>query len=251
LKPIIPVIGIYTDRELLRWALDRITEHEFKCAAIQQDGGRDVHPRLVPLHSPSAVVIDFQNGVFTLINKLLAASPNVPIVVWQRSRANEPLLNALDWGAAGVLHDNSPPADVLACLRSVTRGTPWVPDSVARAASNSRRCNLTRREEQLLRLVLQGLRNKEIAYSLRISEGTVKTYFSKLFVKLGVSDRYELALLALRHYGSDSLLPREEAGCHREYEPLNSIYIHRSVSWDGSHELSPAWAATPSNIPRL
>jgi hypothetical protein len=48
-------------------------------------------------------------------------------------------------------------------------------------------------------LLAQGLRNKEIAWSMGISEGTVKVYLSRLFTKVGASDRFELALLALRN----------------------------------------------------
>jgi DNA-binding CsgD family transcriptional regulator len=58
---------------------------------------------------------------------------------------------------------------------------------------------LTRREGQLVTLLPQGLKNKELAYALGITEGTVKVYLSKLFKKLGVNDRFELALYALKN----------------------------------------------------
>lgn len=241
------VIGVYTDRELLIWALERITVGEFRCEVIRQTTGSEPASLLGPPDGPSAIVVDFHSGVFELIRKLSTNGRRVPIVVWQRSRANEPSLNALDWGAAGVLHDNSSPADVLACLKSVTEGFAWIPDSVAQAASRSRRCHLSRREEQLIRLVVQGLRNKEIAYALKISEGTVKVYFSRLFQKVGVSDRYELALLGLRHCVPDSVLPDRAAGTAAEHEPLNWIYVNKSVG----NESAFSWGASPSNIPRL
>jgi DNA-binding CsgD family transcriptional regulator len=58
---------------------------------------------------------------------------------------------------------------------------------------------LTKRESQLVSLLSQGLKNKEIATTLTISEGTVKVYLSRLFQKVGVKDRFELALYGLRN----------------------------------------------------
>jgi DNA-binding NarL/FixJ family response regulator len=247
-QPECEVVGVYTDRELLRWALERLAEREFRFEAMPHIGAADAaDPGPLP-GVLSAIIVDLQNGVFELIRKLSTMLPRVPIVVWQRSRANEPSLNALDWGAAGVLHDSSAPAEVLACLKSVKEGNAWVPISVAQAASRSRRCNLSRREGQLLRLVVQGLRNKEIAYALNISEGTVKVYFSKLFQKLGVSDRYELAMLGLRHCGPDSMLSDKDTGHPSGYGPLNSVYIHKSTTRWGS---APAWEAKPPHAPAL
>jgi hypothetical protein len=92
--------------------------------------------------------------------------------------------------------------------------------------------------------VVQGLRNKEIAYALNISEGTVKVYFSKLFQKLGVSDRYELAMLGLRHCGPDSVLADKDPKRPGGYEPLNSIYIHKSTRWGAA----PAWGTTAAGF---
>jgi DNA-binding NarL/FixJ family response regulator len=250
MQPERAVIRVYTDRELLVWAIDHMTQGEFTCEAIRENADVTTQQAAVPddeVIRPAAIIVDFRAGVFELIRKLLAEYRRVPIVVWQRSKASEPSLNALDWGAAGVLHDNSSPADVLACLKSVTNGRAWIPDSIAQAASRSRRCHLSRREGQLLTLVVQGLRNKEIAHTLRITEGTVKVYFSRLFQKLGVSDRYELALLGLRHCVPDSVLPASNASQQGAYEPLNSIYINRTLGFESNFPKT----VLPPDIQRL
>jgi hypothetical protein len=80
-------------------------------------------------------------------------------------------------------------------------------------------------------LIGQGLRNKEIAFALNITEGTVKVYLSKLFSKVGVSDRYELALLGLRHSGTESAdrVSADNAGIEAGFAPLDAVYIHRGV----------------------
>ena len=64
---------------------------------------------------------------------------------------------------------------------------------------------LTQREGQLVSLLSQGLKNKEIATTLMISEGTVKVYLSRLFQKVGVKDRFELALFGLKNLTTGQL----------------------------------------------
>jgi two-component system nitrate/nitrite response regulator NarP len=155
----------------------------------------------------------------------------IPVISWQRSSASEPSLKALDSGAAGVLHDSSGSEDVLACMEAVISGRRWMPHSVTHAVLNTRPCHLSRREGQLLKLIAQGLRNKEIAFALNIAEGTVKVYLSKLFSKVGVSDRYELALMGLRHNGQDSADhgAADAVAIEHEPEPLDTVYIHRNA----------------------
>jgi DNA-binding NarL/FixJ family response regulator len=75
----------------------------------------------------------------------------------------------------------------------------WIDREVSRGLLATSRVSLTPRERQLMELLTRGLRNKEIAWLLGITEGTVKAYLSHLFLKVGVSDRFELALLALRN----------------------------------------------------
>lgn len=238
------IIRMYSDRELLICAVERIAEKEFRCEAFREKPEANT-PETAG--QPAAIIIDFQSGLRESIRRLSTTFRRVPVIVWQRSKANEPSLNALDWGASGVLHDHSSQDDILACLKSVTGGCAWIPDSVAQAASRSRRCHLSRREGQLLSLVVQGLRNKEIAYHLKITEGTVKVYFSRLFQKLGVSDRYELALLGLRHFMPDSLSMSNAATQPSQIEPLNSIYINRTLGFEPGFMQQ----AAPTNIARL
>ena len=74
---------------------------------------------------------------------------------------------------------------------------------------SARRYSLTRREGQLVSLLSKGLKNREIATALEISEGTVKVYMSRLFQKLGVKDRFELALYGLRNLSPSPARPTD------------------------------------------
>jgi DNA-binding NarL/FixJ family response regulator len=151
---------------------------------------------------PDVLILDAPPGGGNVIPRLQSAYPGIPVIGWVRAAGSEPSLNALEMGAVGILQDHSSSRDILACVASVLDGSIWAPPWIAQALISSRQCKLTRREGQLIKLVSQGLCNKEIASALTISVGTVKVYISRLFDKLDVSDRYELALLVLRQGGS-------------------------------------------------
>jgi DNA-binding CsgD family transcriptional regulator len=97
----------------------------------------------------------------------------------------------------------------------------------------ARRYSLTRREGQLVTLLAQGLKNKEIATSLNISEGTVKVYLSRLFQKLGVKDRFELALYGLKNLapGASSVDTSGDDSARRPmapmWQPPRSFFVER------------------------
>lgn len=230
MKPNRALLAIYTDRDLLRLALERMTESEYVCGFFPWDEEDSRLPSADCV--PDVVILDHPNGVLEKMSRLSARMPGVPFVAWQRSDASEPSLHALDKGARGVLNDNSSAADVLECVNAVRAGRAWVPPSISQAALVSRRCRLSRREGQLINLVSQGLRNKEIAWELKISEGTVKVYFSRLFDKLGVSDRYELALLGLRHSAQGPSGPPAltSAGNGVARDTLNAVFVCKSNS---------------------
>jgi two-component system, NarL family, nitrate/nitrite response regulator NarL len=94
---------------------------------------------------------------------------------------------------------NNDPAYLLDCLQAVQAGGRWIdPDLAERAAGigTAAPVTLTPRERKLVSLVAQGLRNREIAAELGITEGTVKVYLHSIFDKLGVATRTELAIRA-------------------------------------------------------
>jgi DNA-binding CsgD family transcriptional regulator len=91
------------------------------------------------------------------------------------------------------------------CLQKVNAGELWFEKALTDSFLCARRVALTQREGQLVSLLSQGLKNKEIATMLTISEGTVKVYLSRLFQKVGVKDRFELALFGLKNLTTGQL----------------------------------------------
>jgi len=102
----------------------------------------------------------------------------------------------------GMVLKNSDPAYLLECLETVRAGRTWMDPElqgrVDRLAESftGERVALAPRERQLIRYVRRGLRNREIAQELGVTEGTVKVYLHAVFEKLGVKNRTELAIRA-------------------------------------------------------
>ena len=110
-------------------------------------------------------------------------------------------------GVTAVLSRRASVASHRECLAAVARGENWIDQSVLSSLLSGKSVKLTPRERQLMALVAQGLSNKEVAWRLEITEGTVKVYLSRLFSKAGVQNRFELALLALRNMSPAASLP--------------------------------------------
>jgi DNA-binding NarL/FixJ family response regulator len=130
------------------------------------------------------------------------------VVIWGVSVTEAEALRFLQAGARGILRKTAEVPMVLACLRTVAAGRSWMEDCVFRDSGRSDRyprSELTCREQQVLELVEQGFKNKDIAQELGIRPGTVKIHLKHIFEKTGVRGRYGLALNGLRDRGMVAL----------------------------------------------
>ncbi len=131
------------------------------------------------------------------------------VVVWGMSITEAEALRFLQAGAKGIVRKSADSATVLACVRAVIQGRSWMQDSVFReplVPETQMRTDLTPREHQVMELVEQGYKNREIAQELGIRPGTVKIHLKHIFEKTGVRGRHGLALNGLRQKGVISLL---------------------------------------------
>jgi len=156
---------------------------------------------------PGVVLLDKAFGYPALLNALAEmeryARPAVP-VIWGTSWSESEALRLLQSGTRGLIRKTADLATVLACLRAVGQGLSWVEEGSFRENSRldrSDRSELTSREQQVLELVEQGMKNREIARELGIQPGTVKIHLKHIFEKTGVRGRYGLALSGLRERG--------------------------------------------------
>lgn len=169
---------------------------------------------LMHTQPPAVVMLDKAFGTQAILDWLtecrdLTESPDgVAVVVWGVSITEAEALRFLQGGARGILRKTAGTQAVVSCLRAVAIGRSWMEDCVFRDSSRSDRyprSELTSREQQVLELVEQGFKNKEIAQELGIRPGTVKIHLKHIFEKTGVRGRYGLALSGLRERGVVSL----------------------------------------------
>lgn len=160
---------------------------------------RDLVERVLS-HRPDVILLTVDAGVnWGLLNTLRRDFPELHIVFWAHDVMPELAYQALESGIRGVLYKSLPPELIVKCIRAVSDGQLWFENGLTQTILNGRRVKVSRREGQLITLVSQGLKNKEIATVLSITEGTVKVYLSRLFNKVGAKDRFELALMGLRN----------------------------------------------------
>jgi DNA-binding NarL/FixJ family response regulator len=149
---------------------------------------------------PDIVLMDLTSEVtFGALSEMKRAMANSKIVLWVHTISTELAFQAMGLGVRGILRKTLPTDLLSKCLEKVQEGELWFEKALTDSFLSAKRIALTRREGQLVSLLSQGLKNKEIATALLISEGTVKVYLSRLFQKLGVKDRFELALYGLKN----------------------------------------------------
>lgn len=168
---------------------------------------------LVRGQAPDVIVVDKAFGIQAVLewlSEIRLASPNAGVVIWGVSVTEAEALRFLQAGARGILRKTAGVSSVLACLRTVAERRSWMEDAVFRDSARSDRyprSELTAREQQVLELVEQGFKNKEIAVDLGIRPGTVKIHLKHIFEKTGVRGRYGLALSGLKDRGLASPPP--------------------------------------------
>ena len=159
---------------------------------------------------PDVMILDKGFGIQAILDWLteIHSKDGTPlhsgIVVWGVSVTEAEALRFLQAGARGILRKSAAVQSIIACLRTVAAGRSWMEDCVFRDSSRSDRyprSELTCREQQVLELVEQGFKNKEIAHELGIQPGTVKIHLKHIFEKTGVRGRYGLALNGLKDRG--------------------------------------------------
>jgi DNA-binding NarL/FixJ family response regulator len=148
------------------------------------------------------ILLDVTGAIsLEMVTRLCEAAKSIPVVLWLDDAATEFISQALSSGVLGLLRKRASQSVLMECLREVSQRRLWVENDLSRQLLSTRNVKLTKRERQLASLLAQGLKNKEIAYRLGITEGTVKVYLSRLYGKLGVNDRFDLALFALKNLG--------------------------------------------------
>jgi NarL family two-component system response regulator LiaR len=141
------------------------------------------------------------------IRQIIARQPKARILALTSFVADDKVFPAIKAGALGYLLKDSEPEDLIAAIKNIYRGEPFLHPSIARkvleelshpAGSPPTPEPLTERELEVLQLVAQGLSNQAIAEKLVIGDATVRTHIGNIFSKLHLANRVQAALYALR-----------------------------------------------------
>jgi DNA-binding NarL/FixJ family response regulator len=195
--------------EGIRTLLGESRDLKFQQATDSLQGATDILRASPP---PSLLLLDKAFGMQVILDwladlrvgSLADSCVKTAIVIWGVSVSEAEALRFLQAGARGILRKTAEVPMVLACLRTVAAGRSWMEDCVFRDSGRGDRyprSELTSREQQVLELVEQGFKNKDIAQELGIRPGTVKIHLKHIFEKTGVRGRYGLALSGLRDRG--------------------------------------------------
>jgi len=185
-------------REGIASLIDRQPDMRVVASAASGDEAIDLFIE----HQPDITLMDLQLGVMdgiTAIKIIRRRSPGARIVVLTMRRGDEDIHRALEAGASAYLMKDTISDDLIRVLREVQAGEhPMPADVEARLAERATRATLTDREVQVVELVAQGMRNKEIGVSLGISETTVQVHVKNILAKLRVQDRSGAITAAIR-----------------------------------------------------
>jgi DNA-binding NarL/FixJ family response regulator len=168
------------------------------CAA---DGEEAV--RLYRELRPDVTLMDLRMprlGGVEAIEAICATDPEARVLVLTTFDGDEDVYRSLRAGARGYLLKDAGTEELIGAIRTVGKGERYIPAAVAQRLADRAMAGppLSEREVEVLRLVAAGKTNKEIASALFIAEGTVKTHLNTIHEKLGVRDRTEAVMVALR-----------------------------------------------------
>ncbi len=147
---------------------------------------------ILGLRFPDSCSIDDLDDYF-------AEDPKAKIIVLAEHAGDAEISAALKKGAAGFICKDVSPEELISAIRTVAAGRKYIPSDIAQVLSeNLGREELTQAESNILRMIVGGMSNKEMAFALDISENTVKSHIQNIFGKIGVSDRTSAATTAIK-----------------------------------------------------
>jgi DNA-binding NarL/FixJ family response regulator len=172
---------------------------------------------LLMAEQPGVALIDMASALSLAdLRDLRTAAPRTALVLWGHGLAGEFVFQAVQLGVRGLIPAGTPTDELLQAIHRVGSGEFCFQNDVMEAMLYQKRVVLTPREAQLVSLVAQGLSNKEIATSLDLTPGTVKVYLSRVFKKLNLNDRLDLALYGLKNFfGNQPPKPEQKLVCPR------------------------------------
>ena len=225
-KPMIRV-AIADDHPIVRDGIRKLLMLEDDVEVVGEAGdGREIL-QLIQEKDPDILLLDLRmpdmDGL-AVMQTLQNANMRTKVIVLTASEDKSEFVQAMKLGCSGIVLKQTQPDLIVKSIRKVYAGEIWldshttaavmrqfaspadIANGIAATGKTRERSPLSQREREIVALVSQGYKNKEMAEKMFISEQTVKNHLHNIFDKLGVSDRLELALYAIHkglHLGND------------------------------------------------
>ncbi len=195
-------VMIVDDHPLLRVGVASIVNARSDMSVVAQTGTGEEAVALFVQHKPDVTLMDLRLPKMSGVDAILAIRArfsNARFVVLTTYEGDEDIHRALEAGAKGYIIKGMPYQTLIEALLRVHGGGRFLPPPVARAlASRMPDSDLSSREQEVLRHLVEGMSNKEIAGLLGITEATVKCHVSTILMRLNVSDRTQAVVTALQ-----------------------------------------------------
>ena len=205
-----PRVLITDDQTLFRSGLAKLLEADKRIEVVGQAGDGEQAIEMVDSVSPDVVLMDLKmpnlDGVEATA-RITSAHPEVKVLVLTTFDADNHFIQALKAGASGYVLKDSEPDAIVSSILAVVSGERVMATAVANRVLDMLTGTvtpkefydgLTPREIEILKLLAAGMANKQIAYKLKISEKTVRNHVSNTYEKLGIYDRSQAVLYAVR-----------------------------------------------------
>ena len=205
------------DHAMLRAGLRMIIESHIGMVVVGEAENRRESLAAIAHETPDIILLDLdlgdENGL-DLLPELITAAPDARIILLTGLRDPEVQRRAILLGAMGVVSKQKAADTVIRAIEKVYAGEVWLDRAMIASILNDRVnpniapeqnveapriAKLTEREREVIRLIGEGIKNRQIAERMYISEATVRHHLTSVFAKLGVTDRFELVIYAFQH----------------------------------------------------
>ena len=189
---------VASNAEIFRYAISSIlSQQHLADTVLTTSNWSSVQAHLLRAHCTKLAVVntDVLNGQgHGMMRRLRLSYPHLRIIVVGQTRERMKILSLISAGAHAYILESMPMDEIAKAVRMVAAGHIYLPDMVGDLSApepDSVRAEgaLTRRQQQVLQLLVGGASNKEIAHALNLAEGTIKVHLSGLFKALGVHNR--------------------------------------------------------------
>jgi two-component system NarL family response regulator len=195
-------VVIVDDHPVVRDGLSAMISAESDIEILGEAGSGTEALEMIPQVRPAIVLMDLLLPDITgteVIQRICANSSDTAFIVLTSVGGDEEIYRALEAGARGYMFKDMARKDLMRAIRTVAGGQRYIPAPVgSRIAESLPRPGLTPREVEVLQAIAAGLRNKEIAFKLGVSEATVNAHVKHILEKLNVADRTHAVTMALR-----------------------------------------------------